>query len=180
MTTLTLVEKLNLPTLVHLRLYKLHRLSDKGEMVSLAFTLSKYIHEILCVVVPMEATHILLGRIKGDPQIFFSKRGQEALIVSRREVKRVLLARKESVYLFPTNMCFHVSSPLFILLTGFREMLKSFKELFSKDIPKGLPSIRGIEYHIDFTLGATLPNRVAYKLISLLKKGGFVKVKVHV
>ncbi|RDX83663.1 hypothetical protein CR513_35399, partial [Mucuna pruriens] len=42
-------------------------------------------------------------------------------------------------------------------------MLGYFKDLFSKDIPKDLPSIKGIEHHIDFTLVATLPNRATYK-----------------
>ncbi|RDX93583.1 hypothetical protein CR513_24133, partial [Mucuna pruriens] len=43
--SLRLVEKLNLPTLV-----------------TLAFTIGKNSNEILCDVVPMKATHILLGR----------------------------------------------------------------------------------------------------------------------
>ncbi|RDX72369.1 hypothetical protein CR513_48151, partial [Mucuna pruriens] len=55
-------KEVNLPTMVHLRPYKLHWLSDKGEMVvdkqvSLAFTLGEYNDETLCDVVPMEATH---------------------------------------------------------------------------------------------------------------------------
>ncbi|RDX81425.1 hypothetical protein CR513_37894, partial [Mucuna pruriens] len=42
-------------------------LNSKGEMVvnkqvSLAYTLGKYCDEVLCDVIPMEATHILLGR----------------------------------------------------------------------------------------------------------------------
>ncbi|RDY04108.1 hypothetical protein CR513_12229, partial [Mucuna pruriens] len=41
------------------------------------------------------------------------------------------------------------------------EMLDNFKELFPKDISKGLPPIKGIEHHIDFTLGETLPNMVS-------------------
>ncbi|RDY05037.1 Retrovirus-related Pol polyprotein from transposon opus, partial [Mucuna pruriens] len=34
-----------------------------------------------------------------------------------------------------------------------REMLENFKDLFPKDIPRDLPLIKGIEHHIDFTLG---------------------------
>ncbi|KAK8676548.1 hypothetical protein V6N13_142122 [Hibiscus sabdariffa] len=37
-----------------------------------------------------------------------------------------------------------------------------FEELFSEDIPNGLPPIRGIEHQIDFIPGATIPNRPAY------------------
>ncbi|RDX93798.1 hypothetical protein CR513_23886, partial [Mucuna pruriens] len=46
---------------------------------------------------------------------------------------------------------------------GFQEMLESYQELFPKDIPRNLPPIRGIEHHIDFTLGSTFLNKVAYK-----------------
>ncbi|RDX84664.1 hypothetical protein CR513_34254, partial [Mucuna pruriens] len=219
MASLRLVEKLNLPTLV-----------------LLAFTSRKYNDEILCDVVPTEATQILLGRpwkfekkvthdgvsedqlkikIKREKEQNEQKekekaekakrkeieknkekskkqsdvgecpkeknekknrvmlksiqkekkrtKGKEALIVSRREVKRVLLARREPLYLFLTNMCFHVSSPLSALPIGFKEMLGNFKDLFPKDMPKDLPPIKGIENHINFTLGATLPNMVAYR-----------------
>ncbi|RDY12489.1 hypothetical protein CR513_02703, partial [Mucuna pruriens] len=53
-----LVEKSNLPTLLHPRPYKLQWLNSKGEM-----TMDKqYNNEALCDVVPMGATHILLGR----------------------------------------------------------------------------------------------------------------------
>ncbi|RDY00533.1 hypothetical protein CR513_16272, partial [Mucuna pruriens] len=61
-------------------------------------------------------------------------------------------------------MCFHVSSPLSILPSVFKEMLECFfKDLFPKDIPRGLPPIKGIEHHINFTLGPTLPNKIAYR-----------------
>ncbi|RDY14150.1 hypothetical protein CR513_00816, partial [Mucuna pruriens] len=50
-----LVEKLNLPTLVHPKPYKLQWLNNKREM---AITNDK----VLCDVVPMKATPILLGR----------------------------------------------------------------------------------------------------------------------
>ncbi|RDY01011.1 hypothetical protein CR513_15724, partial [Mucuna pruriens] len=59
-------------------------------------------------------------------------------------------------------MCFHISSPLSILPTGFGEMLESFKDLVFEEIPKGLPPMKGIKHHIDFILGATLPNKAAY------------------
>ncbi|RDY04735.1 hypothetical protein CR513_11519, partial [Mucuna pruriens] len=89
-------------------------------------------------------------------------------MVSRKVVKRVLLTRKEPLFL-PTNMCFHFSSSMSNFPTGFAEILQGFKDLFQKNIPKGLPPIRGIEDYIDFTLGATLPNRATYR-VNLEKK----------
>ncbi|RDX72946.1 hypothetical protein CR513_47508, partial [Mucuna pruriens] len=63
----SLVEKPKLPTLAHPRPYKLQWLNDEGELVVtkqvfLSFTLGKYEDKMLCDVVPMEVTHILLGR----------------------------------------------------------------------------------------------------------------------
>nr|GMD74872.1 reverse transcriptase [Ipomoea batatas] len=39
----------------------------------------------------------------------------------------------------------------------------NLNDLFPKEMPKGLPPLRGIEHQIDFVLGSTLPNRPAYK-----------------
>ncbi|RDX90643.1 hypothetical protein CR513_27464, partial [Mucuna pruriens] len=86
-------------------------------------------------------------------------------------------------------MCFHISSPLSNLPIGFGDMIKGFKDLLPKDISKGLPPIRGSKHHIDFTLGETLPNRVAYRanpkvskeiqqVLSLLKRVGPVKDRI--
>nr|XP_012466476.1 unnamed protein product [Gossypium raimondii] len=38
-----------------------------------------------------------------------------------------------------------------------------FKDVFQEDVPSGLPPFRGIEHQIDFILGATIPNRPAYR-----------------
>ena len=60
-------EKLNLPTLKHLNPYKLQWLNDYGEIkvykqVLVSFSIGKYNDEVLCDVVPMQASHLLLGR----------------------------------------------------------------------------------------------------------------------
>ena len=51
----------------HAKPYKFQWLSEEGEIivnkqVLVAFSIGKYKDEVLCDVVPMEATHILLGR----------------------------------------------------------------------------------------------------------------------
>ena len=62
-----LVEKLQLPTLKHPKPYKLQWLNDSGEVkvqkqVLVSFSIGKYHDEVLCDVVPMYASHILLGK----------------------------------------------------------------------------------------------------------------------
>jgi hypothetical protein len=42
-------------------------------------------------------------------------------------------------------------------------ILQEFEDIFPAEIPPGLPLMRRIEHQIDLILGATLPNRVAYR-----------------
>ena len=62
-----LVSKLNLCTAKHAKPYRLQWLNDSGEVkvtkqVVVPFSIGKYVDEVLCDVVPMQASHILLGR----------------------------------------------------------------------------------------------------------------------
>ena len=62
-----LVEKLGLETLEHPKPYKLQWLNDAEEVrvkkqVLVPFSVKNYKDEVLCDVVPMSATHLLLGR----------------------------------------------------------------------------------------------------------------------
>jgi len=62
-----LVQKLSLDTTPHPKPYKLQWLNDNGELVVnkqflLSFSIGKYSNQILCDVVPMEASHVLLER----------------------------------------------------------------------------------------------------------------------
>ena len=66
-TSTRVVEKLGLQTISHTQPYKLQWLSEEGEIivnkqVLISFSIGKYKDEVLCDVVPMKATHILLGR----------------------------------------------------------------------------------------------------------------------
>ena len=61
------VDKLSLNTIPHAKPYKLSWLSEEGEIkvdkqVLIKFSIGNYKDEVLCDLVPMEATHILLGR----------------------------------------------------------------------------------------------------------------------
>ncbi|XP_019098361.1 PREDICTED: uncharacterized protein LOC104774057 [Camelina sativa] len=63
----TMVKKLGLTTEKHPKPYKLQWLNDDGEMkvsiqVKVPIVIGKYEDEVLCDVLPMEASHILLGR----------------------------------------------------------------------------------------------------------------------
>lgn len=62
-----MVGKLSLPTLRHPQPYRLQWLNDSAEVrvtkqVLVSFSIGKYVDEVLCDVVPMQACHLLLGR----------------------------------------------------------------------------------------------------------------------
>jgi hypothetical protein len=62
----TLVSKLNLCTVKHAKPYRFQWLNDdSGEVkvtkqVPILFSIGKYVFEVLCDVLPMQASHILL------------------------------------------------------------------------------------------------------------------------
>jgi hypothetical protein len=53
---------------------------------------------------------------------------------------------------FNTNDLDYVVSSVAISL------LQEFDDVFLKDIPNGLPPLRGIKHQIDFVFGVTIPN----------------------
>ena len=42
-------------------------------------------------------------------------------------------------------------------------LLQEFEDVLPEEVTNGLPPIRGIEHHIDFIPGASIPNRPAYR-----------------
>ncbi|RDY01447.1 hypothetical protein CR513_15218, partial [Mucuna pruriens] len=113
--SLKLVEKLELPIILHPRPYKLQWLSEKEEMiinkqVNLELTLGKYKDEIICNIVPKEVTHILLGR----PQVthdgvtnksFFVHKGKKVTlkpltpreVIEKRREKKIEHEKKKEM-----------------------------------------------------------------------------------
>ena len=67
----------------------------------------------------------------------------------------VLLLFKESY------LTFDDTNPHLPIVVTF--LLQKFKDVFSKEMPNGLLSIRGIEQQINFIPGAAIPNRPAYR-----------------
>ena len=42
-------------------------------------------------------------------------------------------------------------------------LLQDFEDVFPKEVPQGLPPLRGIEHQIDLIPGASLPNKPTYR-----------------
>ena len=65
MASTRVVDKLYLKTIPHAKPYKLSWLKEEGikvtQQVLINFSIGHFKDEVLCDVVPMEATHVLLG-----------------------------------------------------------------------------------------------------------------------
>jgi hypothetical protein len=64
----TIVKKLNLSCIKHPRPYRLQWLNEYGEVkvtkqVLITFAIGKYSDDFMCDVVPMHASHLLLGHL---------------------------------------------------------------------------------------------------------------------
>ena len=79
------------------------------------------------------------------------------------EVKRALFLNKPLIVLLYKEALFNTDQLDTSLPSSIVSLLQEFEDVFPKEIPKGLPHIRGIEHEIDFVLNATIPNRPTYR-----------------
>ena len=106
--SVTMVEKLGLPTMKHPEPYKLQWLNDCGELkvnkqVKIAFSIGDYEDEVICDVVPMQAGHMLLGRPwQFDRDI--NHHGRTNKIVFNFKGKRVVLMPMTPKQVFDDQM----------------------------------------------------------------------------
>ncbi|RDX97568.1 hypothetical protein CR513_19657, partial [Mucuna pruriens] len=188
--------------------------------VEIAFTLGSYEDKVVCDVVPMEATHLLLGRpwqydkrvihdeitnrfvlkplspreFNEDQNKMRAKREIERKTESKKKKevresetenrKRRKRENKREKYSKKSKKNEKVN-----MSTKREKSKKEEKRTFLKSlrmcspVPHELPPLRGIEHHIDLTLGETFPNKAAYiknleeakeiqnQVVKLLEKG---------
>ena len=156
------------------------------------FSIGKYKEELWCDVIPMSACHILLGRPwqfdrqvthDGETNIYSVKMGNKRIKLhplspiphgpkekeKKELVPNLFLNGKEfekevedgaTVFALVVKEVTSTSSSMDKHLG---DLLEEFKDVFPKELPKGLPPMRGIEHAIDLIPGASLPNKPAYR-----------------
>ena len=170
-----MVDKLGLPTISHTKPYKLQCHSEEGEIivnkqVLIIFSIGKYKDEVLCDVVPMEVTHILLGRpwkfdrkVLHDSltnKIYFTFKGHKIILKTKREnekykerkdkssnntspytAKTIMLTRTK-MQIAPTRCFSSLSFSLYNASKYLTSLLKNFRDDIQTS-PKGSHLLRG-------------------------------------
>ncbi|PKU62169.1 RNA-directed DNA polymerase [Dendrobium catenatum] len=186
----TMVEKLALPTENHSKPYTLSWIQKENEVrvtkrCLVNFSIGKFVDQVWCDVVPMDACHLLLGRPwqfdrktvhDGESNTYsfkyknqkivlvpiaptLSKGGQPQLLTRSLFVKAL---REEGVgllilVLFSNDSVKHDSKDV-------QDILDEYADLLTDVLPAKLPPERQIQHSIDFVPGAIIPNRPVYRL----------------
>ncbi|XP_035840217.1 uncharacterized protein LOC118487456 [Helianthus annuus] len=148
----------------------------------------KYVDEVWCEVLPMDACHILLGRpwqydrrAKHDGfrnTYSFKKDGINITLapcdprkkpgpssVVSKSVFTTLLKTETPQVLFGLFLTEpnHTANPV---LPQVLPLITEYADVFPDDIPTGLPLMWDIQHCIDFLPGASIPNKPAYRMNS--------------
>ncbi|XP_073107019.1 uncharacterized protein [Elaeis guineensis] len=135
MASTTLVKKLNLMTIKHLRPYKSQWLTDDSDV--------KVTKQI---VVPFSIGKSYKDEINGKNIVL-------ALLSPQQDQKDQFMIEKAK----------QVPGEEVSLPPQMKEILEEFTDVFLKELPKRLPPIRGIKHQIDLIPESILPNRSAYR-----------------
>jgi hypothetical protein len=157
------------------------------------FKIEGYKDEILCDVIPMDVCHLLLGRLwqydrnvihdgrkntytlekNGRTHMLFPIKDKETkpevsntiLLMSGKELLKEVKKKEDTQFIM-------VKKPRIVLTSTrvddlpkeIQKLLEEFADIVVDELPCSLPSIISISHHIDLILGASLPNKAAYRL----------------
>lgn len=85
----------------------------------------------------------------------------ENLFAREHVVRKALLTRQSVYFLYCNDLCLSTSHD--DIPPSLNCLLKEFDDVFPKELPHGLPPLRGIEHHIDLIPSAYFPNRPPYR-----------------
>jgi len=90
---------------------------------------------------------------------------KESHFATKGDIKRDLLLKKYFYLLLSRETSLNTATipPLETIPLKVQELLQEFGDVFPKEIPPGLPPLKGIEHQIDLVLGTSLYNRPTYR-----------------
>ena len=89
---------------------------------------------------------------------------RENFLATKGEVKGLFHSKQPLYWLICKNYILTTNTfDNFELPSSVKNLLQEFEEVFPSSVPSRLPPFRGIEHQIDLMLGASLPNRLAYR-----------------
>eukprot|EP00253_Pinus_taeda_P025305 PITA_25305 len=162
------------------------------EQCEVEFHIGKYKDNVMCDIMPMNVCHIFLGipwqydrKVVHDREnncYKFVKDGVKHTLMTTKEgkdteasgTKALLIGKKEFLRQVGSNEVNYaiVRRPRVVLLhteitnlpVEIQEMLQEFSDIVVDDLSDKLLPKRSINHHIDFIPGASLPNKVAYRM----------------
>eukprot|EP00253_Pinus_taeda_P027660 PITA_27660 len=163
------------------------------EQSEVEFQIRHYKDKIICDIMPMDVCHILLGRpwqydrkVTHDGVLNcykFEKDGVRHTLVPIREEKEAAEVNETKALLMSgifflkqvenSEMNYAVvrktrtvllHTEITDLPIEIQQMLEKFTDIVVEDLPDKLPPKLSISHHIDFIPGASLPNKVAYRM----------------
>nr|AAX96591.1 retrotransposon protein, putative, Ty3-gypsy sub-class [Oryza sativa Japonica Group]ABA93201.1 retrotransposon protein, putative, Ty3-gypsy subclass [Oryza sativa Japonica Group] len=163
------------------------------KLVHINFAIGNYHDVVECDVVPMQACNILLGRpwqfdrdsmhhgrsnqysfLYHDKKIVLHPMSPEDIL--RDDVAKAAKSKCESdkkaqsdgkkpetINLKPKCLLATKSDITELIASPSVAYALEYSDVFPKEVPSGLPPVRGIEHQIDLIPGASLPNRAPYR-----------------
>jgi hypothetical protein len=86
-----------------------------------------------------------------------------AFLATRAEISEIDASINECYGLICKEALFSFEDMPLSLPPAVANLLQEYKDVFRKEVPPGLPPVRGIEHQIDLIPGASLPNRAPYR-----------------
>ncbi|XP_027184032.1 uncharacterized protein LOC113782339 [Coffea eugenioides] len=144
-----MVDNLKLPTRDHPRPYKLQWLNNSREVrvtkqVLISFQIHKYSDEVLCDVVPMQASHIILGRPwQFDRQVTFDGvTNKYSFLYNTKKVRKLMRDEQPLLMLVSKEVALNVHELDIDIPLEVKSLLQEYADVFPEDVPSGLPPLR--------------------------------------